>query len=155
MSSELKKRIKQTADFDNLATEALLSLIVAADFIRTLQNKTFAKFNLTGGQYNVLRILRGVYPEGYARGEISERLLENAPDVTRLLDRLETAKLVSRDRSADDQRVSVNRITEKGVQLLDEMKEELESAKRHYENLLTDNEYRQLIKICEKIYTSQ
>ena len=113
MSNELKKRIKQNADFDNLATEALLSLIVAADFIRTLQNKTFAKFNLTGGQYNVLRILRGVYPEGYARGEISERLLENAPDVTRLLDRLETAKLVSRDRSADDQRVSVNRITER------------------------------------------
>ena len=155
MSSELKRKIKQSTYFDSPATEALLGLIKAADFIRTLQNKTFTKFNLTSGQFNVLRILRGVYPEGYARGEISERMLENAPDVTRLLDRLENAGLASRDRSANDQRVSVNRITEKGLQLLEEMKEDLESAKRRYENLLTTSEYRQLIEICEKIYTSK
>lgn len=155
MSSELRKKIKQSVDFDSPATEALLGLIKAADFIRALQNKTFAKFNLTSGQYNVLRILRGIHPEGYARGEISERMIENAPDVTRLLDRLENAGLASRDRLADDQRVSVNRITEKGLLLLDEMKEDLELAKRNYENLLTDKEYQQLTKICEKIYTSK
>ena len=155
MSRELRKKIKQSADFDGPATEALLGLIKAADFIRTLQNKTFAKFNLTSGQYNVLRILRGIHPEGYARGEISERMLENAPDVTRLLDRLEAAGLVSRERLEHDQRVSVNRITKKGLQLLEEMKGDLKSAKRGYEKLLTDKEFRRLIEICEKIYTSE
>ena|SRR6185369_10982706 len=155
MSGALKNRIKQKTDFQSPAVEALLSLIVTADFVRGRQNAFFAKYNLTNGQYNVLRILRGAYPEGYASGEIAARMLENAPDVPRLTERLEAAALVSRNRLESDRRVSIIMITDKGLELLEEMQEEIEMNMQFYNELLSEQECRLLIEICEKIYTAE
>ena len=73
---------------------------------------------ITQAQYNVLRILRGAHPAGYPRGEISARMVDRAPDVTRLIDRLESAGLVERVKAANDRRLSVTRITRAGLSLL-------------------------------------
>jgi DNA-binding MarR family transcriptional regulator len=152
VSDGLKKRIKQTVDFDDPVGEAFLNVIVAADVIRNQTSAMMAKYNLTSGQYNVLRILRGVYPEGHSRCDIAQRMVENAPDVTRLVDRLENAGLVTRDRSDEDRRRSVTKITEKGLALMKEMDTDIKPENMPLYYRLTHEEARQLIELCEKIY---
>jgi DNA-binding MarR family transcriptional regulator len=75
-------------------------------------------FDLTPPLYNTLRILRGAGTAALTCGEIGERLVSPGPDVTRLLDRLETRDLVHRLRDEQDRRIVRARITEKGLDLL-------------------------------------
>jgi len=131
MGEALKRRIKQTADFANPAQEAMLNLIVAADYVSVRLERACAEFGITRPQYNVLRILRGAHPGGHPRAEISARLLANAPDVTRLVDRLQAQGLVERDRVEEDRRLSVARITRKGLRLLDQMQHVVNHATMH------------------------
>src|ERR1700693_3722347 len=73
--------------------------------------------DLSGTQYNVLRILRGA-PEGLPCGEIASRMVTRDPDITRLLDRLEKRELISRCRETKDRRMVMARITPGGLKLL-------------------------------------
>lgn len=148
----LKKRIKQEADFASPAEEAFLNLLVAADTVRTRLDRICADNGITHGQYNVLRILRGVHPGGHPRCEIAARLLERAPDVTRLVDRLEANGLVERNRSEEDRRVSLTCITKKGLDLLEEMEPHLKEFRRDLSRRLTVRDCEELTRICETIY---
>jgi DNA-binding MarR family transcriptional regulator len=73
---------------------------------------------LTTNQYNVLRILRGSHPAKLACSDISERMIDRDPDITRLVDRLETRGLVKRTRSRQDRRVVEVSISDKGLALV-------------------------------------
>jgi len=152
MGEALKRRIKQGADFAGPAQEAMLNLMVAADHFRSLLDRVCAEYGITHGQYNVLRILRGVHPEGHPRCEIAARMLEKAPDVTRLVDRLEAQGLVERARSEADRRLSITRITEKGLALLDEMRPALEEVERYFTERVSRRDARELSRICEGLY---
>lgn len=152
MGEVLKRRIKQTAPFASPAQEAMLNLMVAADHVRGLVDQVCAGFGLTHGQYNVLRILRGAHPEGHPRGEIAARMLERAPDVTRLVDRLEAQGLVARDRSDEDRRVSLTRITRKGLKLLEAMEPAMAAEQRRFGQRLSRQDYLELSRLCEEIY---
>jgi DNA-binding MarR family transcriptional regulator len=85
--------------------------------------------DLSPTQYNVLRILRGA-PDGLACGEIASRMITRDPDVTRLLDRLEKRKLISRCREARDRRTVLARITPEGLKLLARLDEPVLAAHR-------------------------
>lgn len=80
-------------------------------------------------QYNVLRILRGA-PEGLPCGEVANRMITRDPDVTRLLDRLEKRRLISRRRETTDRRTVIARITKEGLELLARLDEPIQSAHR-------------------------
>jgi DNA-binding MarR family transcriptional regulator len=153
MGEALKKRLKQQRRFQNPLQESLLNVIVAAGHIRESFDRASSKFGVTQPQYNVLRILRGAHPNGYSRYEIAERMLDRAPDVTRLIDRLEQQKLVVRDRSDTDRRLSITRITDKGIEILLKIAPELEEAHQHYANRLTDEEQSELSRLCELLYS--
>ena len=152
MGDALKKRIKQTADFESPVEEAMLNLMVAADHVRARLDRVCADFRITTGQYNVLRILRGAHPDGHPRCEIAARLIEKAPDVTRLVDRLETQGLVERDRSEEDRRLSLTRITKKGLGVLDKMDNALAETNRYFSERVSRRDCRELSRICEGIY---
>ena len=97
---------------------AFVALQRAADRL-ALQAEQLLKSNgLTGAQYNVLRILRGAEPQGLACSSIAERMISHDPDMTRLLDRMEKRKLITRQRQSDDRRVVKTRITSSGLELL-------------------------------------
>jgi len=85
--------------------------------------------DLSGTQYNVLRILRGS-PEGLPCGEIASRMITRDPDVTRLLDRLEKRSLISRCRETKDRRMVMARITPEGLKLLARLDEPVQAAHR-------------------------
>jgi MarR family transcriptional regulator, organic hydroperoxide resistance regulator len=97
---------------------AFIALQRAADKL-ALQAEQLLKSNgLTGAQYNVLRILRGAEPHGLACSSIAERMISHDPDMTRLLDRMEKRRLITRRRQSDDRRVVKTRITSGGLELL-------------------------------------
>jgi len=93
-------------------------LLSTADRIKTLFETVCAPFDITGQQYNVLRILRGAEPEGLPTLTIAERVIEKTPGITRMIDRLESKGLVSREIRPHDRRCVYCRITKKGLKLL-------------------------------------
>ena len=152
MGEALKRRIKQTADFASPAQEAMLNLIVAADYVHTRLERVCAEFGVTRPQYNVLRILRGVHPGGHPRAEISARLLASAPDVTRLVDRLQAQGLVERDRVEEDRRLSITRITKKGLRLLEKMQPHISKEHERFSKRVSRRDCLELSRICETLY---
>lgn len=147
----LKKRIRQSR-FESPTQEAMLNLIVSANFVRELSERVVEKYELTMPQYNVLRILKGVHPEGHPRCEIASRMLDRAPDVTRILDRLVEKEVVERERDGSDRRHSIARITKKGIRLLEQMDPEMSETLAGIAQRLSDDECAELSRICEKIY---
>ena len=99
MTEALSRRLKQE-QFESPAQEALLSVIVAANALNDLMDRLCEQHRITRAQYNVLRILRGVHPQGHARCEIARRMVDRASDITRLVDRLQARRLVKRSRGS-------------------------------------------------------
>jgi DNA-binding MarR family transcriptional regulator len=98
--------------------EAFVQLQRAASRLMDDVARILKPAGLRPTQYNVLRILRGAAPGPLSCGEIAGRMISREPDLTRLLDRLETAGLVSRCRGEDDRRVVRVAITANGLALL-------------------------------------
>ena len=120
MADRLHGEIKQRRPFVSVSEEAMLNILKTADAVQRQLTEVLRPLGLTTTQYNVLRILRGAGDEGRTCGEIGERLVTRDPDVTRLLDRLDTRGLIARERSGEDRRVVLRRITRQGLRLLDE-----------------------------------
>lgn len=97
---------------------AFIALQKAADKLALQAEQLLKSKGLTGAQYNVLRILRGAEPQGLACSSIAERMISHDPDMTRLLDRMEKRRLITRQRQSDDRRVVKTRITSGGLELL-------------------------------------
>lgn len=118
MTADLRNEIKQSRPFVGLETEAFLNLKRTAALFDQQLTEMLKPYSLTPTQYNVLRILRGAGTEGLCRYEVGDRLVAPGPDVTRLLDRLEKAKLVIRVRADEDHRLVKASITNEGLELL-------------------------------------
>src|SRR5688572_17468892 len=104
MGEYLEKRLQQR-QFNSIYHEALLNILVCADYLERQQEAVCAEYDITAAQYNVLRILRGVYPQGHPRCDIITRMIHAAPDVTRLIDRLIKGGFASRGKSDADGRL--------------------------------------------------
>ena len=130
MPSRLQAEIKQTKPFQRRSSEALLSVLRTAALLQHELNELLRPYGITDLQYNVLRILRGAGPEGLCGREISERLVSKVPDVSRLLDRMESMQLLRRERDAADRRHVTARITPKGLRVLDEATPSLDAFER-------------------------
>lgn len=150
MGEALRRRLHQIK-FESPVQEAVLNLMVAAGHVRDRIDRVCEDHALTHGQYNVLRILRGA-PEGHARCEIARRLIERAPDVTRLIDRLQRQGLVERARSEEDRRLSLTRITKKGLKVLDTMQPAVDAAFQEIAVRIPIDDADELSRICETIY---
>ena len=118
MSPSLQAEIKQSKPFATIEEEAFLALQVTADRLSRRGAAFLKTYELSPGQYNTLRILRGAGRQGLACSEIGERMIHHDPDITRMLDRLEKRGLVQRSREDKDRRVIITRITRAGLDLL-------------------------------------
>ena len=118
---KLTDEIKQTKPFATLEDEAFVSVLRTAEAFLWREAEFLKPHEVTLAQYNVLRILRGAEPDGLICREIGERMITRDPDVTKLLDRLETRGLVSRERQEKDRRIIVARVTAEGLGLLEKL----------------------------------
>src|SRR3954464_11764686 len=110
-SRELQREIGKRQPFGTLQEEAMLSLLRTSDQVQIQFTRLFREYGLTSSQYNVLRILRG---EGKPLPilEVAGRTVTVVPGITGLVDRLEQAGWVRRERCPDDRRVIFVAITE-------------------------------------------
>src|SRR5271168_3384339 len=108
---------------------AFLDLLRTTDMLSRGLVHILKSEDLSGTQYNVLRILRGA-PEGLPCGEIASRMITRDPDVTRLLDRLEKRGLISRCRETKDRRTVMTRIAPAGLKLLAGLDDPIRDAHR-------------------------
>lgn len=133
--------------FPNIKVKALLNLIYSANWISSQQNTFFKPFGISPQQFNILRILRGAKAP-LKVNTIKERMLERAPNATRLMDKLCDKDLIERIACPDDRRVVHIQITNKGLGLLKKIDKDM---KEDYLENLTEKEASQLSDLLDKI----
>ena len=134
----------------NLTQEAYIALARTGAALTDGLDKLLAPHELSLTQYNVLRILRGAGKAGLCRNEIGQRLITRMPDVTRLLDRMEAAGLVSRVRSTEDRRLVNTTLTKAGRDLVDDLDTEINRVHKAQLGHLKETELRSLIALLNR-----
>jgi len=135
----------------SLEERIFLALLKAADALGQEAEQLTRSANLTGTQYNVLRILRGAGPEGLACRAIGERMITHDPDITRLLDRLEKQRLITRERQKDDRRVVKTRITPRGLELLKPLDQPMRDLHKRQFRHMAGSRLKTLYDLLEEI----
>jgi DNA-binding MarR family transcriptional regulator len=133
--------------FDSREQEAFLNLWRTYDRLRAFEDALFGQFDLTPQQYNALRVLRAAHPEALATLALAGRLVSRAPDITRMLDKLEERGLVRRERRAENRRVVRAAITEAGLTLLRDLKGAVRACHAQQLGHLSDNDLQRLIAL--------
>lgn len=117
----IEEEIKQSS-FTTAKQKTGVNIIYTYFWLKERLVKSLKPYGVTMQQYNVLRILNGQYPKGITTSDIRSRMLDKMSDASRLVDRLELHKLVEKKPNLDDRRLVSVRITEKGRELLTEIK---------------------------------
>lgn len=115
---KLEQAIKSNK-FKNEVHKAALNILYTAWWLKTIMSRELKEFGLTHEQYNVLKILKGRYPDQICVREIACRMIEKNSNVPRIIDRLEIKKLVKRSSSATDKRETVITLTQAGINILE------------------------------------
>jgi len=149
--ASLAEALKQTRPFADITQEAYLSILRTASEISHLADRMLKEHGVTQAQYNVLRILRGAGCKGLCRNEIARRLVTAMPDVSRLLDRMEEAGWISRERGQHDRRQVSTFITAEGLALLKELDEPVKNMHRAQFKGMKQEQLQQLLEILTEV----
>jgi DNA-binding MarR family transcriptional regulator len=152
--SSLQKELHQERPFRSLGQEAVVALLYTADLLRRHLSRVVEPNGITLQQYNVLRILRNAGKEGLPTLEIGERMMEQTPGVTRLLDRLEVKGLISRSRGSNDRRQVLCRLTPAGRDILAELDPAMDQADETGVAVLRQMDKEKLLGLLEEIRKS-
>jgi len=133
--------------FDSQLQEAYLNLWRTYDRLRALEDEFFTPFALTAQQYNMLRVLKARHPRTLPTLELAQRLVSRAPDITRMLDKLEERGLVARERSKDDRRSVHVAITAAGLALVEQLHKPLSECQTRQLGHLSDSDLQRLIEL--------
>jgi DNA-binding MarR family transcriptional regulator len=130
-----------------LEQQVFLELIRVNGVLMRGVEEVLKSADLSSSQFNVLRILRGAGADGLACGEVGGRMITHDPDITRLLDRLESRGLIARERQQEDRRVVKTRITAQGSALLKEMEPPLGALHKRQFSAIPNEQLEELAKL--------
>ena len=133
--------------FANNKVKALINILYTANWITSYQNTFFKPYGISPQQYNILRILRGAN-EALKVQTIKERMIDRAPNATRLMDKLCAKDLIERKNCPDDRRVVHIDITDDGKNLLKNIKVDFEN---HLLQNINEEEAKQLSDLLDKM----
>lgn len=150
-STSLQAELRQSRPFRSPSHEAVVAIWRTAGLLRRHFTGVIEPAGVTVQQYNVLRILRGAGAEGLPTLAIRDRMIEDAPGITRLVDRLLQAGLVERDRTQPDRRQVVCRITERGLALLASLDDAVHAADLEVLATLDEEEQRLLVSLLGRV----
>lgn len=137
--------------FESPVDKAIINLIYTNNWLRDGFNTLLKPYGLLQQHFNVLRILRGHYPEVMSPGEIKEVMLDKGNDITRLLDKLVAMELAERNLCETNRRKMDIRITEKGLTLLKELSEHLEARTYGIRQNINEKEAEMLSSLMDKL----
>ncbi|HLF34087.1 MAG TPA: MarR family transcriptional regulator [Cyclobacteriaceae bacterium] len=144
-----EKDIHLTSNFGE-QQDTIREILQTASVINNLQQKCLKPFHLSVQQYQVLHVLRQTFPDSLTAQELKMKMVDRTPNLTRMVDKLLSQKLLSRIRSNKDRRKVFIRITEKGLDFM----AKLDSSQRDFLRLadkLTVDETGQLTSLLLKI----
>ena len=142
-------RLPTRRRYDSLQQQAFLELWKTYDRLKALETELFALYDLTAQQYTAMRVLRGCHPNSMPTLAVAARLVTQAPDITRLLDKLALRNLIQRERLPENRRVVQVGITEQGLGLLDELDEPVRECHRRQLGHLSQEQLKQLTTLLE------
>jgi len=145
---------KPPENFRSREQQAAIGLLRTADVVKRSFSQMIEPHGITLQQFNVLRILRGAGSEGLPTLTIGERMIEQTPGVTRLVDRLEKKGLVSRAPCDKDRRRVFCRITAKGLDLLKELDEPVTRWDSRAVSVLPPSDLDSLIDLLDRVRAS-
>jgi DNA-binding MarR family transcriptional regulator len=151
VTNRLQKEIRQSRPFESPEQEAHLGILRTAAALDHAVAEALRPYSVTPTQYNVLRILRGAGEEGLCRNEVRERMVALVPDATRLLDRMEAAGLIRRERSTTDRRFVTTHITDEGLRLLAELDGPIRALHRAHLGHLGEDELKALVTLLDRV----
>lgn len=142
IDDELKSR------FESEQQKAMLNVMFTANWFKSQQVGLFKPYGISPQQYNILRILRG------AQGRVNmhcvkERMIDRAPNATRLTDKLIAKGLVERERCEEDRRVVYVRISEKGLDMLSSIDKKNRTAMQDRVERLTEDQALELNRLLD------
>ncbi len=146
----ISEAIKQQK-FKSNQDMALINLLYTSNWLKDHQRTFFDNYDLKAQHYNVLRILKGKYPDVSSPGEIKEVMLDKAPDLTRLIDKLIKMRLVDRKVCEKNRRKVDVIITKEGIDYLNTITGEMEKIESGMKNKLTDQEALKLSDLLDKL----
>lgn len=135
------------SNFANSKMKAFINIKYTANWINSKENEFFRPYGISPQQYNILRILRGA-KEAIKVQVIKDRMVERAPNATRLMDKLCDKKLIDRTRCEHDRRVVYIVITNQGLELLKTIDNNLSFD---FMDNLSEGEAEQLSQLLDKI----
>ncbi len=151
VSRSVMVEIRQQRPFPSIHQEGLVALLRTAEVVRRSLTAAIAPVGLTLQQYNVLRILRGAGPAGLPTLDVADRMIEHAPGITRMMDRLEAEGWVTRERCPTDRREVHCRITAVGLGLLARLDGTIDEADRRALGCLEEAKLRRLVALLDEI----
>ena len=146
---KLEDEIKQDK-FRNEYHKLAVNIFYTYGWLLRSQSKFFDGFDLTPQQFNILRILRGQYPNSATINLLKERMLDKMSDASRLVERLRLKGWVERTTAEDDRRCAKVIITNKGLELLSKIDKLEQEADQTLTNL-TQKEAQQLNELLDKL----
>ena len=153
--SALQDEIKQRAPFHSTGAEVAVGILRTAALLERHYNQIVTKRGITIQQYNVLRILRGAGSRGMPTLVIRDRMIHEAPGITRLIDRLEQAGFVRRERQEADRRQVVCHITPDGDQMLSTLDAEVAAADDAAVSMLSPDDRQELTRLLDAVRRSR
>src|SRR5689334_12879018 len=153
--SKLQDELKQRIAFQSPMHEALVGLMRTTDVVSRRVTPVVEAHGITLQQYNVLRILRGAGTDGVPTLDVADRMIEETPGITRLLDRLEAKALVRRERCPKDRRQHLCWITDQGRALLDTLDDPLNAAAEAAFKKLEHDDRIALIRLLDAIRAAE
>jgi len=137
-------------NFDSDYHKAAVNIIYTSNWLTDIHSKTIKPYNITIQQFNILRILRGQYPKVVNLKLIKRRMLDKMSDVSRLIERLREKELVERKICPSDRRHMDVIITEKGLNLLNKLDEDIAKINSLFDTL-NQEEVNTLNKLLDKL----
>jgi DNA-binding MarR family transcriptional regulator len=149
MAAAVLSSAPRTRRFDSLEQQAYLNLWRTYDALKAIEDGLFAPRDLSAQQYNALRLLQAVHPGSIPTLALGAKLISRAPDMTRLLDKLETRGLIVRERSPQNRRVVNVSIADAGLALLDELAGPVRECHRRQLGHLSAKSLRELVALLK------
>lgn len=149
--SAVQHEIRQSKPFRSVAQEATIALLRTASVVSRAIARVLEPAGLSLAQYNALRIVRGAGSGGMPTLAIRERMIEEGTTITRLLDKLEDAGLIRRERTFPDRRQVLCFATDAGRRLLDSVDPLVNAADEEVVRVLSSGDLERFIELLDAV----
>ncbi len=146
----LEDEIKQKS-FVNEYVKAHINILFTASWLSSNAAKVLKPYGISPHQFNILRILRGMYPNPGSIKELTERMIDKSSNASRLVDKLITKNLVKKAKSNTDNRRAEVVITEEGLQLLIVASEKMDELSNGLSSRLSQDEVATLNQLLDNL----